>query len=60
MIGGTGYDTRTVSWTDAAKSYRINRNGQKYIERKAAAANFAPAFILPFDVKLNDDHYIIT
>ena len=54
------YVTRTVSMSDVSKSYRINRYGQKYIERKYIVASFSPAFILPYDVKLNDDNYIIT
>ena len=54
------YVTRTVSMSDVSKSYRINGYGQKYIERKYIVASLSPAFILPYDVKLNDDNYIIT
>ena len=46
--------------SDVSKSYRINGYGQKYIENKYKVASFSPAFILPYDVKLNDDNYIIT
>ena len=54
------YVTRTVSMSDVSQSYRINGYGQKFIQKKYYVAEFSPAFILPYDVKLNDDNYIIT
>lgn len=54
------YVTRTVSMSDVSKSYRINGYGQKYVEKKYKVADFSPAFILPYDVKLDDNNYIIT
>ena len=52
--------TRTVSMSDVSQSYRINGYGQKFIQEKYYVASFSPAFILPYDTKLNDDNYIIT
>ena len=54
------YVTRTVSMSNVALSYRVNGYGQKFIQEKYYAASFSPAFIMPYDTKLNDDNYIIT
>ena len=54
--------TRSVSMLDGGYCYYINSNNayDRVLKREERAYRWYPAFILPYDVKLNDNNYIIT
>lgn len=47
---------------DGGYCYYINSNNayDRVLKREERAYRWYPAFILPYDVKLNDNNYIIT
>ena len=54
--------TRSVSMLDKTYCYYINKNNtyDKVLKQEELVNNWFPAFILPYDVKLDDNNYIIT
>ena len=56
----SGYMLRTTSISDKYKSYYVDKFGGYALGTKRSVIfGFAPVFILPFDVKLDDNNYII-
>ncbi len=60
--GRIKHATRTTSALDERYCYYINRDNvyEKVLKQEEYAYYWFPAFILPYDVKLDDNNYIIT